>query len=493
MSYLLRKFTPIIQPSKMHLKHLPLVGIISISIILSACQSKQVAQHTVNRTMPSVFLTDTVKQALPQWRDMYFDPLLRSLIDSALSGNFDLKIANTNIDGAKAVVRLNRGIRLPELNLSLASGARKFGDYTMDGVGNFDTRFSPNINDKQMIPQNPLPDYYMGFQSSWELDLWGKLKSKKKAAAARFIASNYARDLVLTGLIAEIASSYYQLIALDKELNILSENIALQQSALDMVKSIKESGLGNQLAVETMYAQLLNFKTTETEVKQMIIDQESYLSLLCGTYPEKIQRDSMLSNLSSKLSSGVPSEMLLNRADIRQAEQELVASNADVHSAKMAFYPQLSINYSMGLQSFKAHLLLESPASLAYNLLGNLSAPLVNRRKLKSELMAASAAQKQAYLKYEKTVVSSFMEVYLSLTRIQNVQELVKLKEEEVAVIRQSVSTSTDLFIAGRAGYLEVILAQKNALKSQLELNEYQKQLNLETIKLYRALGGGWR
>jgi NodT family efflux transporter outer membrane factor (OMF) lipoprotein len=472
---------------------LPYIGILIISVLLFACQSVQTTQHKVNRPLPTAFLEDSSAIVLPQWREVFFDPLLRNLIDSALSGNFDLKLADAKIEGSSAVVRLNRGIRLPEINLSASSGARKFGDYTMDGVGNYDTRFSPNINDKQMIPMNPLPDYFIGFQSSWELDLWGKLKSKKKAAAARFISSQYARDLVVTSLISEIASTYYQLIALDRELKILSDNIVLQQSALDMVKSIKESALGNQLAVETMYAQLLNFKATESEVRQQIIECESQLSFLCGTYPENIQRDSIFLNFNTGVLPGVPSELLTNRPDIRQAEHEIIASNADLHSAKMAFYPQLNISYTMGLQSFKAHLLLESPASLAYNLLGNLSAPILNRRKLKADLMLASASQKQAYLTYEKTVVGSFMEVYLALTRIQNTQELLKLKEEEVAVIKQSVNTSTDLFLAGRAGYLEVILAQKNALKSQLELNEYQKQLNLENIRLYRALGGGWK
>jgi len=478
----------------MRTKHIiKITGVFFTAVFMLACQSSQLAQHKVNRPLPAIFTSDSVALVLPNWREVFFDPMLRDLIDSALSGNFDLRIAGTRIEGAQAEVRLNRGIRLPELNLSLASGIRKFGDYTMDGVGNYDTRFSPNISDKQMIPQNPLPDYFIGFQSSWEIDLWGKLKSKKKAAAARFISSQYARDLVMTGLIADIASTYYQLLALDKELKIINDNIALQQSALEMVQSIKESGMGNQLAVETMYAQLLNFKATETEVKQKIIDCESRLSFLCGTYPEKIRRDSLMLNFESKVLPGIPSDLLRNRPDIRQAEYEIVASNADVHAAKMAFYPQLNINYAMGLQSFKAHLLLETPASLAYNLLGNLSAPLLNRRKLKAELMAASAVQKQAYLMYEKTVVSSFMEVYKALTRIQNTSELVKLKEEEVNVIKQSVNTSTDLFIAGRAGYLEVILAQKNALKSQLELNEYQKQLNLENINLYRAIGGGWR
>lgn len=472
---------------------LKITGVFIATVFMLACQSSQLAQHQVKRPLPSVYVSDSVSAILPNWREVFFDPMLRQLIDSAICGNFDLRLADTRIEGANAIVRLNRGIRLPEVNVSMGSGVRKFGDYTMDGVGNFDTRFSPNINDKQMIPFNPLPDYNVGFHSSWELDLWGKLKSKKKAAAARFISTRYARDLVLTGLIADIATTYYQLQALDRELKILNDNIVLQQSALEMVKSIKESAMGNQLAVETMYAQLLNFKATETEVKQLITDCESRLSFLCGTYPEKINRDSNYLNLDAGFLPGVPSELLINRPDIRQAEYEVIASNADVHAAKMAFYPQLNINHSIGLQSFKAHLLLETPASLAYNLLGNLSAPLLNRRHLKAELMTASTVQKQAYLMYEKAVVSSFMEVYVALTRIRNTRELVKLKEEEVAVIKQSVSTSIDLFLAGRAGYLDVILAQKNALKSQLELNEYQKKLNIENINLYRSLGGGWR
>lgn len=459
----------------------------------AACKTSGQKQISLQKPIPVVFADDSADFPLPLWREVFFDPGLRKLIDSALSGNFDLQIAISKIESARAAVRFTRGIRLPELQAVGASGARKFGDYTMDGVGNFDTRYSPNINDKQMIPQNPLPDYYIGFQATWEIDLWGRLKSRRKAAAARFIASQYGKDLIVTSLIAEVAAAYYQLLTFDRELEILKENIALQEAAMEMAKAHKASAKANQLAVEMLHAQLLSTKATEAEVRQLALEYESRLNYLCGTYPQKIERDSAFKEQETVLRTGIPSALLKNRADIRQAEHEILASNADLDAAQKAFYPGLNINPSLGLQSFKALLLFEAPASLAYQVAGGLSAPLLNRRRLKADLMNAAALQKQAYLYYEKTVVNSFMEVYMAMNKINNTRELLRLKQEEVNILKQSVLTSGELFKAGRAGYLEIIMAQKNALQSQIELNEYHKRLHIVQVELYRALGGGWK
>jgi NodT family efflux transporter outer membrane factor (OMF) lipoprotein len=376
----------------------------------------------------------------------------------------------------------------------VAAGQRKFGEYTMDGVGNYDTQFSPNINSKQQIP-NPLPDYYVGFQASWEIDLWGKLKNKKRSAASKFIASQYGKDLIVTNLIAEVASTYFELLAFDNALDILNDNILLQQSALDLVNAQKDVGKANALAVEMLSAQLLASKSTHAEMRQELVECESKLNFLCGAYPETIKRDTNYysAKVLATINAGVPSALLVNRPDIRQSEMELAAGNADVRSAKAAFYPSLNITAAMGLQSFNAMLLLETPASAAYSLFGGLAAPLLNRRKLKADLMASKAEQRQAFINYEKTVVNSFKEVYVAVNNIKNTKEMLDFKNEEVTILKQSVNTSADLFKAGRANYLEIITAQKNALQSQLELTNYYKRQNLALVDLYRSLGGGWK
>lgn len=464
--------------------------------ILTGCKTTDLATTGWNKKIPGKYSAtgDTTASELKPWRELFTDPALVALIDSALIHNYDLRDALQKIEWSRAGIQFTKGIRLPEVGLYAAAGQRKFGDYTIDGVGNYDTQFSPNINSKQRIP-NPVPDYYVGVQSSWEIDLWGKLKNKKRAAASRFIASQYGKDLIVTNLIADVAHAYFELRALDQSLQILEENITLQQEALDIVKIQKEAGKANELAVELLQAQLLSSKTTQAETRQKLVETESKLNMLCGSFPKTVARDTAwyTQNVLATVNTGIPSALLKNRADIRQAETRLMATNADVRSAKAAFYPTLTINAAVGLQSFTAMLLLESPASLAYNIFGGLAAPILNRRQIKADLMASRSEQKQAYIHYEKTVVNSFTEVYIAVNTIRNTNEMHSLKKEEVNILKQSILTSSELFKAGRANYMEIILAQKNALQSQLELVDYDKRRNAAVINLYRSLGGGWK
>lgn len=472
------------------------VILITLMLLLQNCKVKEPFTETTYKQLPDKFdqQSDSVRSETGSWRTFYFDTHLKTLIDSALLHNLDLKNAIQKIEFAKANVRMNKGVRLPELGLNTSVGQRKFGDYTMDGVGNYDTQFSPNINEKQKIP-NPLPDYYIGFQTSWEIDLWGKLKNKKRAAAEKFIASVHGKDLIVTGLIAEIASSYFELLALDNEFEILTSNILLQEAALDLVKSQKNAAKANQLDVEMQESQLLNTKSLKKDIEQRLVVCESKLSFLCGTFPKKLQRDTSYysEHLKPKINAGLPSDLLQNRPDIKQAEALLRSSNADVKSARAAFYPSVNIGAILGLQSFNSALLFELPASAAYNLVGGLTAPLLNRRKLKAELMASRSEQRQAFLNYEKTILNGFMEVFVANKNVYNLIELFDLKKQEVNILKSSISTSKELFSAGRISYLEVIIAQKNALMTELELADIQKKCNLSKVELYRALGGGWK
>jgi multidrug efflux system outer membrane protein len=464
-------------------------------IVLAGCKTNDVNTADIHKSLPARYSSTEAKDtALAGWREVFFDKNLAQLIDTALVKNYDLRMALQKIQMMRAGVRFAKGIRLPEAGVNAAAGQRKFGNYTMDGVGNYDTQFSPNISEKQQIP-DPLPDYYVGLQSSWEIDVWGKLKSRKKAAVARFIASQYGKDLVVTNLVAEVASTYFELLAVDNELDILEENIALQQSAMDLVTAQKEVGKANELSVEMMQAQLLSSQARQVEATQRMLECEARLGFLCGSYPSFISRDTGYYNphLLTVLNTGVPSALLRNRPDIRQAESELVAYNADVHAARTAFYPSVNINAAIGFQSFNAELLFETPASLAYSFFGGLSAPLLNRRRLRADLMSSQAEQARAYTQYEKTVVNSFREVYVAVNNISNTRAMFDLKSREASILKKSVGTSTELFKAGRASYLEVIIAQKNALQSQLELSDYYRKQNTAMVDLYRSLGGGWK
>lgn len=469
-----------------------------VAVFITSCNTTKLTNNSTSiiKKLPSAYLvnSDTAKFEIPNWKKLFFDAKLSQLIDSALVKNFDLNIALQKIEISRANLNFSKSFLLPEVTLGAGAGLRKFGNYTMDGVGNFDTNLSQNITPKQQIP-NPLPDYGFGFQTSWEADIWGKLKNRKKAALARFTASNYGKNYIITNLVAEIASVYFQLLALDTELNILRENIVLQQEALDVVKIKKEVGKANSLAVELLGAQIFNSKAIKTEVTQQIIETQSKLTFLCGKYPDVIERDTSFTNqnFDNFITIGIPSQLISNRPDIKQAEFELIASNANIFAAKAAFYPSFNINANVGLQAFNTQFLLQAPASVAYGLLGNLSAPLLNRRKIKADLLAANAEQKLAYINYEKLIFSSFTEVYNATNNVKNTKEMYSLKKQEVDLLKNAIITSSELFNVGKAGYLEVFLSQQTALKSQIELLNHKKQQNIAVVNLYKALGGGWQ
>lgn len=477
------------------LKHKYIYLVVCI-IFLGGCKLKENLPQNKPVAIPQKYntKTDSTTAKLASMQDFFADPALMALIDTALKNNFDLQVALQNIELARAGVRFTQGIDMPDLSAAASMGARKFGNYTIDGVGNYDTKFSTNLDNRQKLPSPVIPDFFVGLQSSWEVDLWGKLKSKKKAAAARFIASEHGRNLVVTSMVSEIADAYFQLLILDNELKILEDNIQLQQSALDIVKALKHAGEANQLGVELMSAQLLSSQSLKVEAKQKIVENENKINFLLGRFPQRIERGIIAweNIVPPKLSTGIPSALLENRPDIKQAEFDLIAADADIYSAKAAFYPSLNLNGSMGLQAFRAAVLF-NPGSFAYSVAGGLFAPLLNRRQLIADLMAEEAEQRIAYTNYKRTIVNSFTEVYNYLNLIENTNEIHELKSKEVDVLKNSITTSIELFKFGSATYLEVVTAQKNALQAQMELINLRKNQYNAVIGLYRALGGGWK
>lgn len=446
--------------------------------------------------MPKSFsgIETTQDENIQPWKTVFQDPTLAALVETALIRNFDYRMALQQMENVRAGVVFTTGIRMPDLHLNTGLGLRRYGEYTMDGVGNFDTRKSPNISSKQMIP-NPIPDYSLFLSSAWEIDIYGKLKNQKKAAARRYLASEMGKNFVLTQTIAAISQTYYSLLGLDNEVQIYKENIRLQENAVEIVKIQKLTGQVNQLAVEIMDAQLLDFREKLIELENRSLLVENQLNFLIGSYYKTLPRNSaeLERPVSNQIKVGIPSSLLRNRPDIIQAEHELQAAGADVQAAYAAFFPSLNLGLNLGLQAFNAAFLAELPASFAFSGLAGLTAPLLNRRLLKAQLLQANAHQKMAYIQYEKSVYQAFAEVFNAIVSLQNIERRLEIKTREVEILRSSINTAGELFRSGRANYLEVNNAQKNALSSQLELTELKIMRHLAQIELYRALGGGWK
>jgi multidrug efflux system outer membrane protein len=247
------------------------------------------------------------------------------------------------------------------------------------------------------------------------------------------------------------------------------------------------------LAVRQFKAQLLNTQSLEIDVNQRIVATENQLNLLLGRFPQPITRSTIVQqSFPEQVQAGIPAQMLRNRPDVKQAELEMLANYADQHAARLAFMPSLNITAMLGFNAFKSSLIF-NPGSIAYNALGGLTAPLLNRRALKAGQRRAEATSVESLYNYNKSILTGFQEVSTSLNRIENSRKITGFKSEEVAMLQQAVSTSRDLFLTGYATYLEIITAQKSVLEAELTLANVQTDQYLALIELYRSVGGGWK
>jgi len=466
-------------------------GISLLLIAFSGC-SLNTNLSIPEKEMPASFNNQKSSTSIAgvKWRQYFADVRLQKLIDTAISNNIDLQIALQRIEMSRSSVKLANGALLPQVSLNVGGSVRKFGLYTMDGAGNASTEITPG----QIVPEH-LPDYYLGLQSSWEIDIWGKLRNQRKSAISQYLSSIEGTNFVISNLVADVAIYYNELLALDNELDIVRQTIQKQQEALEVVRLQKEAGRANELAVQQFNAQLLNTQVLEKNVHQQIIEAENKVNFLLGRYPQPIERTKgiFFKEIPQQISAGFPSQLLANRPDIREAEFQIEASKFDLKAAKTAFYPNFNITASFGFQAFNPEFLFSSPASIAYSVMGTLVAPIINMNALKARFNTAKANQLTAMYNYQKTILNAYVEVANELSNIQNLHQINSLKKQQSEVLKQAVDTSNELYKYGRASYLEVLMAQQSALQANLELVQATKQQRISTINIYKALGGGWR
>ncbi|MDT3776469.1 TolC family protein [Nitrospira sp. MA-1] len=466
--------------------------ILFLVLIFNGCTGLKTDLAIQENEIPTSFKdkTDTTNIADIQWKDYFVDPLLHELIETAIENNLDLQMALQRIEISRSSVRAATGALMPTMGLGVGTAIRRYGLYTMDGAGNATTDFKSG----QQIPAN-LPDLFVGLQSSWEVDIWGKLQNQRSSAMAKFLASIEGTSFVVSNLVADVAIYYNELQALDNELDIIRQTLHTQYESLEVVELQKEAGRATELAVELFKAQVLNTSILEKEVLQQITITENHINFLLGRYPQTIERTKgqYFSEIPHEIASGVPSQLLANRPDVREAELQIKGSNFDLKVAKAAFFPSFNITASFGFQAFNPDFLFVAPASIAYTAVGTLVAPLINRNALQAQFNNAEANQLTAMYHYQKTILNAYVEVANELSNIHNLRKINILKKKQNEVLRQSVETSHLLYRYGRATYLEVLTAQRNTLQSDLELINFAKQLRIAAVKIYKALGGGWK
>lgn len=474
------------------MKHgkLLIVLLLQIGFFYSCVPTRELKK--ANKSLPDNYaqqLADTTNSAQLKWKDFFKDENLNKLINTALANNQELRIMMQQIDVAQNEVKARKGEYLPFVNYGVSAEVEKVGEYTRDGA----VEHHLDIKDGEEFPE-PLTDYSAGLFATWELDVWKKLRNSKKAAALEYLSTIEGKNFMVTRLIAEIADSYYELIALDNQLAIIEQNLELQSNALKMVRLQKEAARATELAVRRFEAEVLKNQSHKFEVQQEIVETENKLNFLIGRQPQHIVRNSggFIDTQMDTVYAGLPSQLLLNRPDIRQAEFELEAAKLNIKVARANFYPSIGLKANVGLQAFKAKYLTETPESLLYSAVGDIVGPLINRNAIKAAYNTANSKQIQAVYEYEKAILGGYIEVVNQLSKMENLQKSYSLKENQVKALTESIDLSTRLFQSARIEYIEVLLTQREALESKMELVETKKDQLMARVNIYQALGGGW-
>jgi len=447
------------------------------------------------KTFTQAPLTDTISIGATPWRQFFQDPALVGLIDTALQQNLDLRVAVQRVEVFQAQYLARRGALLPTVSATGTGGLDRYGEYTLNGVGNYDTNFSQNTLGNRRIPGPLVPDLFVGLRSSWEIDIWGKLRSRRKAAYLRVLGSQQGRNLVVTNVVADVARAYYELLTLDNQLATLLRNARFQQEGLRLIRIQKKAGRVTELAVQQFAAQALRTESLAYGTRQRITETEASLNQLLGRYPQPIRRGAALPSqqgLPTRLGAGLPATALLRRPDVRQAELELRATSAEIDAARAAFLPSLTLTPYVGLNAFRPSLLL-NPGSVVYGALAGLAGPIINRAQYRADFQQAVAGNYEGYYRYQQALQTGFREVVVGLQGLENYRAVADLRAREVAQLQSAVATSNELFVAGYASYLEVITAQRSVLEAELSLADARQEQLLQSVNLYRALGGGWQ
>jgi outer membrane protein, multidrug efflux system len=425
-----------------------------------------------------------------EWQVFFDDPHLEGLIDTALAHNQEIKIAMQDINMANNEVYSRTGEYAPFLSFKSTVDLEKVGRYTRNGAVEANTE----IRKGQEFPE-PLPNFMVGVFASWELDVWKRLRNAKDVAVFEYMASIEGRKFLITQLVAEIANSYYELLALDNKLKNLEESIAIQTNMLRIIRLLKQAARTNELAVKRFEAEVQKNQSKIYGLRQDIAETENKINYLVGRRPQPIVRDPsrFAAFKPQTMGSGLPSQLLNNRPDIKQAENELAATDLNVQVAKAKFYPSFGMNAGVGYQAFNPLYLVSTPQSLTYSLSVDMAMPLINKNAITADYQNANARQIKAAYEYERTILNAYREVANQLAKIENLDQNYALKNQQVETLNLSIDISGQLFKAARADYMEVLLTQREAIEARMELIETRQSQLSARVNLYQALGGGWK
>ncbi len=419
---------------------------------------------------------DSLSMADVSWKDMFSDTYLKQYIEEGLQNNLDIRVAIQQIAAAEAYMKQGKASYFPTLNANAQVTHQELSENSQFG-GLFSS----------------LDQYELSANLSWEADIWGKIRSNKRAGEASYLQTVAAHQAVKTQLVSAIASTYYQLLALDAQLEITNQTIATRDSSVYTIKALKDAGQVTQVAVDQNIAQYNNAKALKVDLEAAIFKTENAFNLLLGRPAETVNRSALTQQqLNADIKLGVPATLLSNRPDVIAAEYSLINAFELTNVARSNFYPSLTLTASGGFQSLELDELFNAN-SLFATLVGGLTQPIFNKRQIKTQHEVAVAQQEQALLNFKKTLLTAGNEVSNALYDYDAETEKFEYRQNEVEALRQAEANSEELLKNGYANYLDLLTARESALNAELNVIDNKLQQLLSVVNLYEALGGGWK
>ncbi|WKB80498.1 TolC family protein [Cellulophaga lytica] len=422
--------------------------------------------------------TDSISMANLSWKNLFTDNYLEQYIQEGLQNNLDIRIAIQQLAAAEAYAKQGKAGYFPTLSIG--------PNYTHQEL-------SKNSQFGSFLSNTSTDQYDITANLSWEADIWGKIRSNKRATQAAYMQSVAGHQAVKTQLISSIANTYYNLLALDAQLAITKKTIETRESSVETIKALKDAGNVTQVAVDQNIAQYNSAKVLKVDLEAAIFRTENTLSILLGKAPQNFKRNSLdIQKIETDLAIGVPATLLSNRPDVMAAEYGLINSFELTNVARSNFYPSLTLTASGGYQSLELDKLLDAN-SLFANIVGGLTQPIFNQRRLKTQKEVALAQQEQSLLQFKKTLLTAGSEVSNALYTYNAETEKYEYRLKQVEALRRAEQNSEELLKNGYANYLDLLTARESALNAELSIIDSKLQQLTSIVNLYEALGGGWK
>jgi len=461
----------------------PRIFLLSVALLASGCTVGP------NYKRPAVAVPASHRGAVPdgsaqtdiaalgdqKWWDIFQDEQLRALIRTALQQNYDLRIAASHVIEVQAQLGITHADQFPSLS---------------GGAGIADTRTAQS----KFLPAFETSTGQLNLSAAWELDFWGKFRRASEAARANLLASEWARQEVVSTLVANVAGAYFQLRALDLELEISKRTLDSRQESLRLTRILADGGSTSLLDVRQAEQLVFTASAEIPALEQQIEQQENFLSILLGQNPGDIPRGQTLTEQRQppEVPPGLPSSLLERRPDIRQAEAQLVAANAEIGVARAAYYPQISLSGAGGFQSSALSNLFSGPAG-AWSFGASLTQPIFTGGRLRSQVRLAEAREQTAVLSYQQSIQGAFRSVSDALVAYHKTREFRAQEEMLFRSAEDAARLSHMRYTGGVTGYLEVLTNETNAFSGELGLVQARLNELLALVQLYQALGGGWQ